>query len=181
MNKRQINLSDLDENVFEPQKGELKIVKRGPGRPRGTPNRPKGQAGAMLDRVQNIYKVIEHLLTPEQQEYYRRAFAGKEPFDPLRHAEFFALLYGVYAGDILLEAITEKIVSQDIAQTLREYRMALKELNDMKAQRAKEEAKDDDNAKLVDPTREPSKSRLDQIIERASKEAARGSGRRTSV
>ena len=151
-------------NDVQPDTGNLVIPKRKPGRPHGTKNRPKGEAGSLLDQVERVYKVIEHMLTDEQKTYYARAFKGKEPFDPMRHAEFFALLYSVYADGVLLEAIDAKLVSQDVALTLREYRMALKELDDMKRARAKEEAKEDEKGRLVDPTRKSALDRVEAIL-----------------
>lgn len=152
------------------QAGNLSLPKRGRGRPPGAPTRvaTKGETRLLAQRIQKIYEIIEHMLTPEQQEFYKRAFSGKEKYDPMKHAEFFTLLYSVYANDILLEAIDSQTVSQDIAQTLREYRMALKELDDMKRAREKELAKDDE--RLIDPTKQPAKSRVDSLIERASQE-----------
>jgi len=169
-------MSSLDDQTYQENTGALKIPKRKPGRPAGA--LAKDQEERLVDRVQEMYKTIEHMLTTEQRAYYKRAFSGKEAFDPMKHAEFFAVLYSIYAQDILLEAIPKKIVSQDIAQTLREYRMALKELDDMKARRDKEQEAKNEQSKLVDPTRKSSQSRLDEIIERASKEpAGRGRGR----
>ncbi len=175
-------MSNIRDFEYAENTGGLKIpAKRKAGRPAGTLNRPKQGEVALVDRVKEVYEVIQHLLTPEQREFYQRAFTGKESFDPMKHAEFFAILYGVYANDILLEAIENKVVSQDIAQTLREYRMSLKELDDMKRARAKEQAVKDDQGKLVDPTRESSQSRIDEIIERASKATERRVSRRTSI
>lgn len=174
-------MSNLRE--FEPQDGtgSLKIPKRSPGRPKGALNKPKGELATLTERVEKMFETIEHMLTPDQREYYKRAFSGKEPFDPMKHAEFFTLLYGVYANDILLEAIPNQVVSQDIAQTLREYRMSLKELDDMKERRRKDAEAKENNERLVDTTRESSKSRIDEIIERASKSSARGSRRGVSA
>lgn len=160
------------------QEGNLTLPKRGRGRPIGGKNKPRGEAGSLLKRVEQIYKVIEHMLTPEQQDYYKRAFSGKEKFDPMKHAEFFTLLYGVYANDILLDVIDSKTVSQDVAQTLREYRMALKELDDMQRARDKELTKGDGQ---IDPTRKPKESRIDTLIERIIEEGSRGSSGETST
>lgn len=165
------------EPEYQDGMGSLKIPKRSPGRPRGSLNKPKGELATLSERVEKMFETIEHMLTPDQREYYKRAFNGKEPFDPMKHAEFFTLLYGVYANDILLEAIPNQLVSQDIAQTLREYRMALKELDDMKERRRKEAEAKENNGQLVDTTGESSKSHIDKVIERATKEAARRSRR----
>lgn len=158
--------TDLQENT-----GELKIPNKR-GRPKGVRSRPKGETGMLLDHVEKVYKIIEHMLTDEQKLYYRRAFSGKEKFDASKIAEFFAILYGIYANNVLVQAIESNIVSQDIAQTLREYRMALKELDDMK--RAREKELENNNDRLIDPTSKPKKSRIDEIIERAEREGQGG-------
>ena len=137
---------------------------RGPGRPPGTKNKPTGEAGDILDSTKRMLKLIEHMLTPEQQEYYKRAFSGKEPFDPLKHAEFFMLLASVYTNDILVQAISEKMVAQDIAMTMREYRMGLKDMDDMLRARAKDKEKNDENSRLVDPTRKPELAFLEGVL-----------------
>lgn len=171
-------MSNIKDFIPQENTGGLKIPQRGrAGRPKGSLNKPKEGEIAVVDRVKAIYKVIQHMLTPEQRNYYDLAFSGKVPYDPMKHAEFLAILYGVYANDVLLEAIENKVVSQDIAQTLREYRMALKELDDMKNTRKKEQERQDEQ--LADPTRESSQSRIDEIIERASKNAERRVSRRT--
>lgn len=151
-------------DYLPPMNDEAKVVPPKRGRPKGRRTRPKGELGAMLDRVQNLFKIVEHLLTPKQVEYYRRAFSGAEDFDPLKHAEFFMLMYSVYANDILSEAIGKKIVSQDIAQTLREFRMGLKEVEDMRRAREKDMAKTDDESRLVDPTRKSKVGVLEAIL-----------------
>lgn len=165
--KLQLSKTQMQQNT-----GTLSIPKRGPGRPKGTTH---GDAGVLMRRVEEMYKIIEHMLTPEQQEYYKRAFSGKEKYDPMKHAEFFTLLYGVYANDILVDVIKSGTVSQDVAQTLREYRMALNELENMQQKREKDLQKDDD--KLIDPTRKPKESRLTALIERIEREGeGTGSG-----
>jgi hypothetical protein len=144
--------------------GGVKIPKRRVGRPPGVKNRPKGAAGDLIDQTKEMFKLIEHLLTPDQQEYYKRAFTGKEPFDPLKHAEFFMLLAGVYTNGIVVQAVQERVISQDVAQTMREYRMGLKDLEDMQRNRAKDQAKKDDDAGVVDPTRKPEVAVLEDIL-----------------
>ena len=167
-------------NPFEEDTGKIKIPARR-GRPRGVLNKPKGDLATLTERVKKTYDTIEHMLPPDQREYYKRAFSGKEKFDPMKHAEFFTLLYGIYANNIVLDAIEDNVVSQDIAQTLREYRMSLKELDDMHARRQKELDAKNEQSQLVDTTRKPAKSRVDEIIERASKDAEGRSRRSSSV
>jgi hypothetical protein len=153
--------------TYQEDTGSLKIPKRKGGRPPGVPNRPKGEAAAVIDQVQHMFELVQHLLTPEQVVYYKRAFQGKEEFDPMRHSEFFMLLYGVYANNTLVTAIKEKIVSQDIAQTLREYRMGLKELDDMRRAREKDNKKGNESG-VVDPTRESKLGALEAILAESS-------------
>lgn len=136
------------------------------GRPPGRLNTPKEgtQAASMADKVKKLFELVDHMLTPRQREYYKRAFSGKEEFDPLKHSEFFLLLLSVYTNDLVADAITGKEVSQDIAQTIREFRMGLKELNDMQMKRNEMERKQDDEGRMVDPTRQPTTDILDDIL-----------------
>lgn len=173
-------MSNISDFPAQEGTGSLKIPKKR-GRPAGVLNRPKGDNAVLTERVEKMYDTIEHMLPPEQREYYKRAFSGKEKFDPMKHAEFFTVLYGIYANDILLEAIENQVVSQDIAQTLREYRMSLKELDDMHARRQKEQDAKNEQSQLVDTTRKPAKSRVDEIIERATTDAERRSRRSSRV
>jgi uncharacterized membrane protein YccC len=121
------------------------------------PGRPPGsvQQRAMLKRFQEIYDKIKGMLNDEQRSYY----------------ELFMLQFSLYTASVLDEAIENKKISEGLAQTLAQYRMGLKDVEDMHRKREELEAKKDANGKSVDPTRESSESRLDELIARASQGA----------
>jgi hypothetical protein len=137
------------------------------------PGRPPGsvQQRAMLKRFQEIYDKIKGMLNDEQRSYYEKVFSGRAKFDAVKLSELFMLQFSLYTASVLDEAIENKKISEGLAQTLAQYRMGLKDVEDMHRKREELEAKKDANGKSVDPTRESSESRLDELIARASQGA----------
>ena len=140
--------------------------RRKPGRPTGS----KGKRGFLKLINRNMDKV-ESMLNDKQKKYLKESFAGLVEYDPLIQAEIFMILYQLYITEVMEKAMnsTDKegnpsvYVSQDIAQTLGQYRMGLKDVEDMRVRRETQRLKDADNEKHVDPTRK-STSLLAEMI-----------------
>lgn len=132
--------------------------------------RPPGSrtARGMLKKFQEIFDKIEPMLNDEQRDYYQRVFSGRAEFDAVKMSELFMLQFSLYASTVLDEAIDSKKISEGLAQTLAQYRMGLKDVEDMHRKREDADSKKEANGRLVDPTRQPTKSRLDSLIERAA-------------
>ncbi len=139
--------------------GNLNIPPR-----RGRPPGARSKKG-IIKTYEKVYTKIENMLTDEQRAYYTRAFQGKEEFDPVKHGELFMLLFTLYTTDVLNEAIEGRVVSQDIAQTVAQYRMGLKDMDEMLRNRDKQRRENEKDERLVDPTRKPKVGVLAGILE----------------
>jgi hypothetical protein len=151
---------------MEDELAQMYPLRKGPGRPPGS-----AKQRAMLKRFQDVYDKIEVMLNPKQKEYYQKVFSGRAEFDAVRLSELFMLQFSLYTAGVLDDAIENKKISEGLAQTLAQYRMGLKDVEEMHRKREDAESKKDANGRLVDPTRQSSESRLDTLIERANKGA----------
>jgi len=141
--------------------------KRGRGRPPGVKNR-KG----FLKLIDRNYDKLESMLNNTQKKYLKESFNGMAEYDPLIQAEIFMILYQLYITDVMDKAMnyTDKdgnptvLITQDIAQTLGQYRMGLKDVEDMKQRREDKKAKTSDKDGLVDPTRKSSQALIESLI-----------------
>lgn len=141
-----------------------------PVAPKRKVGRPTGSKAerAMLKKFEEIYEKIKVIFNDEQKDYYQKVFSGRAKFDPVKMGEIFMLHFSLYNAIALDEAIEGKRFSQDIAQTIAQYRMGLKDVEEMQRKREESDAKKEADGRLVDPTRQSSESRLDKLIERAT-------------
>jgi hypothetical protein len=124
------------------------------GRPKGSKNRPPG-FGEIMKQFERVYGRVEDMLTAEQKQYYREAFSGNAPFDPIMESELLLRLLGVYTTTIITSALEDGKSSEAVAQTVAQYRMGLKDIEEMKRKREDQKAKHGTDERLVDPTRKP--------------------------
>jgi hypothetical protein len=138
------------------------------GRPPGARNK-KG----FLKLIDKNYDKLESLLNDKQKQYLKLSFQGMADYDPLIQAEIFMLLYQLYITDVFDNAMNytdpktgevRPLVTQDIAQTLGQYRMGLKDIEDMRQKRDAQKAKSSDNERMVDPTRKSTDALIAELI-----------------
>ena len=137
---------------------ESVIIKNKGGRPKGVKNTTPEQK-MMQTKLEVLFKRIEHMLDPEQKTYLQDVVKGKVKFDAIKEAELLIRYMSVYTSAILEGALSQAETggvkaSQDIAKVVAEYRMAIKDIEDMKRKREDALMKSGDNERLVDPTRE---------------------------
>jgi hypothetical protein len=143
--------------------------RRGAGRPPGSPNKP-----TILKRYEATFDKVKDMMTPESRKHYEDMFAGKVEVDPIAVAEFFTLLMTLLTTATVNDAIETKTLTQDSVQMTAQYRMLLKDLDDMQRRRETERAKVKNNDVLVDPTRESDVDSVEGIFTRI----AQGQNRR---
>ena len=136
--------------------------KRKAGRPQGARNKSYG-VKMMLEKFEAVYKRIEDTLSEDQRKYYRDAFSGKTEFDPVKESELFMRLLSLYATTLITDGLNERRASKDIADTIAQFRMGLKDLEDMKRKREETKVKSGDDGRVVDPTRESALGRFENI------------------
>ena len=134
---------------------------RGRGRPPGAQNKP-----TMLRKYEAMYERVKHMMTPDKRDYYEKVFAGKAEVDPLQLGEFFTLLMTLLATATVNDAIEQKTLTQDSVQMVAQYRMLLKDVDDMKYRREVDKRKAKESGRLVDPTRESEDVEIEDILRR---------------
>lgn len=139
--------------------------RRGAGRPPGSPNKP-----TILKKYEAMFDRVKDMMTPDKREYYEKVFAGKAEVDPLKLGEFFTLLMTLLATATVNDAIEQKTLTQDSVQMMAQYRMLLKDVDDMQQRREAAKAKAKNNGKLVDPTRESEMDSVEAIFGRIAQE-----------
>lgn len=139
--------------------------RRGRGRPPGSGNKP-----TILKKYEAMYDRVKHMMTPDKRDYYEKVFAGKAEVDPLQLGEFFTLLMTLLATATVNDSIETKTVTQDSVQMVAQYRMLLKDVDDMRHRREEQKRKAKDNGKVVDPTRKSEMDSVEAIFARIAEE-----------
>ena len=136
-------------------------TRRGAGRPPGAPNKP-----TILKKYEALFDRVKNMMTPETRDYYEKVFTGKAEVDPLKLGEFFTLLMTLLASATVNDAIEQKALTQDSVQMMAQYRMLLKDVDDMRHRREETKRKAKDNGKVVDPTRQSEMDSVEAIFAR---------------
>lgn len=161
-------MTDHWRSIFgdEPEKPQPK--NKG-GRPRGSKNKTAEQK-MMEGKLKTLFKRIEHMLDPEQRAYMQDVVNGRVKFDAIKEAELLIRYMSVYTSAILEgalgtedEPVASVKASQDIAKVLAEYRMGIKDIEEMKRKREEMQMKSGENERMVDPTRESAMARFQSI------------------
>ena len=136
------------------------------GRPVGVRNRTPEER-MMQGKLETLFKRIEHMLDPEQRAYLQDVVKGKVKFDALKEAELLIRYISVYTSAILESALTDDGMptkaSQDVAKVLAEYRMGIKDIEEMTRKREEMKLKTGENEQLVDATRKSPLARFESI------------------
>lgn len=129
-------------------------VRNRSGRPKGRKNTTPEQK-MMMGKLETLYKRIEHMLDPDQKKYLEDVVKGKIAVDPVKEAELLIRYLSVYTSATISEAMDSDPVgsAQDVAKLAGEYRMGIKDLEDMKRKREEMKLKQGEHDGLVDPTR----------------------------
>lgn len=100
-----------------------------------------------MKATEGLYKDIEHMLTPEQREYYERAYNGVGELDPVLEMQLFIRLFGLYVTRMMAEGLTDEKLFRDMGAILGHFRGAIKDLEDMQVKRSelKRKYKDDES------------------------------------
>lgn len=156
-------MSRFEINDDPPFPSEETASRRGPGRPKGAPNKAITQK-LVIEQFEELYDRVEPMLTPEQKKYYKEAFRGRGKFDSLQEAELFAKLMGVYCITIVTKALAMKTASKEVAENAGQYRQLLVNIEDMHRKREEWKVKTGERADMVDPTRQPELGGITNIL-----------------
>jgi hypothetical protein len=152
---------------FPEEEETPKPSNRPAGRPKGSTNKTMTQR-LLLEQFEDLYGRVEHMLSDDQKKYYREAFKGNQPLDPVKEGELFARLYGVYVIVITTEALAKKAASKEVAENANQYRQMLKDIEEMTRKRNEVKAKTNELTDVVDPTRESTLARFQKLHSESS-------------
>lgn len=132
------------------------------GRPKGVPNKSVLDK-LIIDQFNSLYNDIEPSLTPEQKKYFKEAFNSREEFDPLVSIERLAKLFDIYAITVTVKGIKEQRASKEVAEIINQYRQICLNIEDIRRKREEVKDKDNDEGRMVDPTRKSTLGRFQGI------------------
>lgn len=163
-----MNDDDIDAILFSDEEE----TPRKRGRKKGSTNKSSTQK-AFIEHTHKLYKDIEHMLTPEQREYFEMAFSGKAEFDPVYESELFLRFYSVYMTGLLSRQLNNDGVLKDMGQILGQYNTALKTLEDMRMKRKEMEMKqkNGNNEGVADLSRESALGRFENLHRKSSRKS----------
>lgn len=130
-------------------------AKRGPGRP---PKRPPAQESAA-----KLYERVRPLLPDDLRQYLEQSLNGDVELDGLSEMGILLRSLSIYVNSVISWAQEDSIISRDVAALIAEYRMGIKDHEEMKRKRTEMEHKYGDNGRVVDPTSKPALSRFEDI------------------
>lgn len=139
-------------------------IKRGPGRPKGSKNRPR-ETVKTSEKLQELFNRFEPYLTTEQKKYVKGVIAGEQDLDCFYEMELLVRQMSLLFQESATWFFGQGKVSQDLAKFADGLRMAIKDLHDMQTKREDAQAKKSSDDGLVLTTSErPEMARLTEIL-----------------
>lgn len=130
---------------------EAQPEKRKRGRPKGSRNKPP-ETILTRDRLESLYNKVNPYLTPEQKRYTREILDGKREVDVHYEMQLLIRQLSIIFSEACIYFWNEKKVNRDLAMFADSLRQALKDLNEMNRQAAKEaeQNKEDDLVRITE-------------------------------
>lgn len=136
------------------------------GRPKGSPNITPG-ARQLKKITKDVYKDIEHTLTPEEKKYYKESREGKAPVDPIMEMGMGFKVFSLYVHAIMESGMAEEKHFRDFGALMGHFRGMLTDIESMKHKRAELERKNNDdnsNRRFQGQTRQSSYRGLEAVL-----------------
>lgn len=115
------------------------------------------------DAASKLYDRVKPLLPDDLREYMEGSLNGELEFDGLHEMELLLKTLSVYTNSVISWAQEDERVSRDVAAVIAEFRMAIRDHEEMRRRRVEMEHKYGDNERVVDPTRKPALARFEDI------------------
>lgn len=115
------------------------------------------------ENVAELYSTVAHLMSEEHRAYLEKMMAGEAPVDALLDLEMMLRLVTIYATQAIKWSFEKGSVSKDIGSVLGEARQAAVAVENMRLKRQEAMKKNDDDDGVVDPTRESSLARFENL------------------
>lgn len=129
--------------------------KRPPGRP---PMQPPARLSA-----QKLYDRVKPLLTPDLRDYLESTLNGDGDFDGMQEMELLLKQLSLYTNSVIGWAQEDGIVTRDVAAIIAEFRMAIKDHEQMRVKRMELDEKYGNSDRVVEPTRKPALARFEAL------------------
>ena len=134
--------------------------KRGPGRP---PKKPPA-----IESAEKMYERVKPILPADVREYLEKSMQGDVDFDGMLQMDLLLRQLSIYISSVVSWATDDGIISRDVAALIAEYRMGIKDHEEMRRKRIELDHKYGNNGGMVDTTSKPALDRFKDISERDS-------------
>lgn len=139
-------------------------IKRGPGRPKGSKNRPKDSI-LTSEKLQQLYNRFSPYLTDDQKDYIQGVIAGEQQVDTNYEMQLLVRQMSLLFQEAATWWFSQGKISQDLGKFADSLRMAIKDLHDMQAQAEARALKQQESDGLVQLTGErPAMARIEAIL-----------------
>lgn len=146
--------------ILEPR-GKLK---RGPGRPKGSRNRPKDSI-LTSEKLQQLYNRFSPYLTDDQKDYIQGVIAGEQKVDTNYEMQLLVRQMSLLFQEAATWWFSQGKISQDLGKFADSLRMAIKDLHDMQVEADEKALKQQEHDGLVQLTGErPAMARIEALL-----------------
>lgn len=126
------------------------------GRP---PKLPPAQKSAL-----ELFDRVKPLLTPDLREYLEDTLNGDGELDAVNEMQLLLKQLSVYVNSVIGWAQEDGVISKDVAAIIAEFRMAIRDHEEMRRKRIELDHKyDTNNKRVVDPTSKSTLARFEGI------------------
>ena len=115
------------------------------------------------ENVAELYRTVAHLMSAEHRAYLEKMLNGEAPVDALLDLEMILRLVTIYATQAVKWSFEKGTVSKDIGSVLGEARQAAVAVETMRLKRQEAMKKNDDDESVVDPTRQSTLARFENL------------------
>ena len=151
--------------VVRPQQTATEAPK--PATPkRGRPRKDaKPSQGSMTQRhLERLYHRVEHMLDEDHKLYLSGVITGKINIDAVFESELLLRYLSILVTESIGWSLESRSVSQDIAKIIGEYRMGIKDLEEMRRKREEQRVKLGKDESVVDPTSDVARRRFEDLV-----------------
>jgi hypothetical protein len=132
-------------------------------RPRGRPKRTPEEKSTQ-DQLTRLYNRVEPYLDADHRKYLKGVITGRVSIDALRESELLLRYLSVLVTESIGWALDEGKVTADLAKVIGEYRMGIKDLEDMKRRREEQKIKHGTDERMVDPISDAQKRLRESLV-----------------
>lgn len=123
----------------------------------------KNYGALSTENIADLYSTVGHLMSDEHRAYIERMLTGGSEVDALLDLEMTLRLVTLYATQAVKWSFENGTVTKDIGSILGEARQAAVAVETMRLKRNEAKVKSDDTDGMVDPTRESSVARFQNL------------------